>query len=509
MLIEMHSHTSEHSACSAVAAVDLVRQVYACGLQGVVITDHHYLWSDDELAGLRRRAELPGYFLLLSGQEVSTRELGDVLVYGAGRAYPGGTSLAEIRREFPGAALVWAHPYRNGRRPSAEKLQGSLINGVEIFNSNHTVRENRYGLEDWHRLRFTALAGTDTHDVGYAATYPTHFYHPVAALEELAAEITAGRCRPFFREITCDGANTKVTAVSFGVGEENMPQPHRYIIKATETDEKWGAAERAFLVMTGIRESGFDTPLFRVPEPLDRDLDERTVVEEAVMGTPLYDVMLKADDDWGKECLRFSACWLARLHAMRLHITPPEEFLPREEERLLKYLHYFSSAGHPHTLKAEMILEEILCAERETVQGNPAALVQGHGDFHPKNIFIGPSSSEGPTVAAIDYDSSCCQPAAFDVGYFLAQFRHQFFDREDIRRRFPDSIFLDAYVQAAGGVTKDFGRDIGLFRARTNLNIASFLVWLGRGDDEGVWRLLVEAEQLLSYRWSSPAISSS
>jgi len=35
MLLEMHCHTAEHSACSTVPAVELIRQVYAKRLQGL------------------------------------------------------------------------------------------------------------------------------------------------------------------------------------------------------------------------------------------------------------------------------------------------------------------------------------------------------------------------------------------------------------------------------------------------------------------------------------------
>jgi len=39
---------------------------------------------------------------------------------------------------------------------------------------------------------------------------------------------------------------------------------------------------------------------------------------------------------------------------------------------------------------------------------------------------------------------------------------------------------------------------VELFRARANLSIASFLIRVGMGDSEDLWRVLVEAEQSLS-----------
>ena len=82
MLLEIHCHTAEHSRCSRVPAAELVRQALARKLHGTVFTDHHYRWGDEELAALRRAAGVPDHFLLLSGQEVSTSDLGHVVVYG-------------------------------------------------------------------------------------------------------------------------------------------------------------------------------------------------------------------------------------------------------------------------------------------------------------------------------------------------------------------------------------------------------------------------------------------
>src|SRR3990172_7362076 len=116
MLLEMHCHTSEHSRCSHISAVEIVQQVFSKHLQGIVLTDHHYLWSEKELKELRRATGVPDHFLILSGQEVTTADFGDALVFGIDEILKSGTLLATIRENFPHAALTWAHPYRNGKR---------------------------------------------------------------------------------------------------------------------------------------------------------------------------------------------------------------------------------------------------------------------------------------------------------------------------------------------------------------------------------------------------------
>src|SRR5688572_19668660 len=70
--------TSRHSPVSVTAPFDLLRAAEAAGLDGVVLTEHDYLWTEDELDELRAAA--PG-LVILSGVEVAGRG-GDMLCYG-------------------------------------------------------------------------------------------------------------------------------------------------------------------------------------------------------------------------------------------------------------------------------------------------------------------------------------------------------------------------------------------------------------------------------------------
>ena len=122
MIVEMHCHTSEHSACSRVSAVDMVKKALLVGIQAIVLTDHHYKWDEEELAMLRKKAGVPETFKIFSGQEVTTYDYGDILLYGANKTYhKQKISLADIRKENPDAAIIWAHPYRNKKIPTPEQ----------------------------------------------------------------------------------------------------------------------------------------------------------------------------------------------------------------------------------------------------------------------------------------------------------------------------------------------------------------------------------------------------
>ena len=495
----MHCHTAEHSPCSNARAKQLIKQIYRRGLQGAVITDHHFLWSEEDLMALKVETGVPDYFLILSGQETSTSDAGDLLVYGATEVIPRGTPAADIRANYPQAALVLAHPYRHGKKPAQDVLLGALFDGVEIFSSNHSVAENTRGLRDWHRYRFTAIAGTDSHGVTYAGVYPTMFDHPVRTVADLAVEIKKGRCRPFVKEIPRAGSNVRVQEITIGTKGHDETR-ERIIIREFDSNEKWQSAERAFRIMEEIARHGFGSGKYRVPRAIEHDLESMTVIEQGLRGSSLFEKVVLTDSEDARLFVRLSAEWLARLHSQRLTITPRAEFLEREEVRLARYIERFEKIQHPHTRRARETMEAVHEAEIALYGDHPEALIQGHGDYHPKNIYIGQDNlnkRETLYVAAIDFNNSMCLPPAFDVGTFLAQFRNQLLDYPDILQEIPEEVFLEAYVSAVKETDKNFLNEVELFRARTDLSIASFLIKVGLGGSENLWRVLVEAETAL------------
>lgn len=500
MLLEMHCHSSRYSACSRVAPVDLVRQVHAKELQGIILTEHHYIWSEEELIRLRRDAEVEDHFLMLAGQEVTT-DIGDIIVYGARELFPAGTPIAEIRNRYPKAALILAHPYRNGREPKEEELKNPLLDAIEIFSSNHTIKENSLGLRDWHRYKFTAIAGTDTHGKGIAGAYPTQFDHPVKTIDDVAREIRAGHCRPFFKEIPKSGANLAVTEVIIGTKGRDE-QRERIIIKQMEKGYQWSKGERSYRIMQAALSKGFGRGRYRVPIPLDADDKNLTFIEEALRGRSLFEQLeLAADPKDGSLYLKMAAEWLAKFHKLKLAVTSLEEFIEHENQHLQGYLDRFREVNHPHTNKAEAIKNAVLNEEMAIVKNNPACLSQGHGDYHPKNILIGQDVTTDKStlyISAIDFEASHYSPHALDVGCFLAQFRNMFAGNDKILRTYPESVFVNAYTRGFGKTSSNFPKQVELFRARTHLSIAAYLIKLGLDKTENFWRLLVEAERALS-----------
>lgn len=319
MLLDLHLHTSRHSGCSRAEPVELIYRALARDLQGIVFTDHHYLWPEKELAELKEEAGTGDDFLVLSGQETAT-EIGHVLVYGAGRLIPEKISLAKLRRDFPAAALVWAHPFRGGRIPDGEELCSPLLDAVEIFNLNQTMNENYRALTAWHRSRFTAVGGSDAHRVGDAGAFPTLFDHPIGSVEELAAEIRSGRCRPFLKERVKKGSNILVEEITLGTkGDEESRI--RMIVKKVSDTKKWKRERRTLDLVSRLRDSGFADGRFRVPRIVDVDEESRLIIEEGQRGKTLYDLLKNVDESVGLNYFEMAAAWLARLHNLGLRLS--------------------------------------------------------------------------------------------------------------------------------------------------------------------------------------------
>ena len=89
-------------------------------------------------------------------------------------------------------------------------------------------------------------------------------------------------------------------------------------------------------------------------------------------------------------------------------------------------------------------------------------------------------------------------PPAFDVGTLLAQFRNQFYDKQEVFAKVSETVFLQKYLNEVRQLDDDFLRQVELFRARTSLSIGYYLIKLKLGESENLWRVVVEAEHHLA-----------
>jgi hypothetical protein len=191
MKFDLHLHTNRHSPDSVTDPFDLLRAARRAGLDGVVLTEHDYMWPDAELAELRAFAP---DLVVLSGLEVTGRG-GDMLVYGITdpTALPRGIGWADLVREVhrQGGATVAAHPNRWGQ-PFEQLVRdtGVELDGIEVLSNN---------MDDDLRTRaanllvryphYAQLGNSDSHDPATVGCCYTDFAAEIRTAADLVAAI--------------------------------------------------------------------------------------------------------------------------------------------------------------------------------------------------------------------------------------------------------------------------------------------------------------------------------
>jgi predicted metal-dependent phosphoesterase TrpH len=172
----------------------MLRRAQELGLDGIVITEHDWLWTEEELNELR--AEAPG-LVVLSGIEVSARE-GHFLVYGVTDpfAVPRGIRVADLCREVhrQGGAVVAAHPFRFGQRFN-DILQRDRpdLDGLELMSNNMDPDCRRKAAEVHSRLGLAGLGCSDAHHEDVLGFCYTDFDVPVHSMADLVSAIRGRR----------------------------------------------------------------------------------------------------------------------------------------------------------------------------------------------------------------------------------------------------------------------------------------------------------------------------
>jgi predicted metal-dependent phosphoesterase TrpH len=164
MKFDLHMHTSRHSPDSVMDPFAMLRQAREVGLDGVVITEHDWLWTEAELDELRARAE---GLVVLAGIEVTTRR-GHFLAYGVHDpfALPHGIGVAELCREVhrQGGAVVAAHPFRWGQ-PFLDIMRDEQpeLDGLELMTSNMDPECRRRAAEVHRQRPLAGMGSSDAH----------------------------------------------------------------------------------------------------------------------------------------------------------------------------------------------------------------------------------------------------------------------------------------------------------------------------------------------------------
>jgi predicted metal-dependent phosphoesterase TrpH len=191
MKFDLHIHTRRHSPDADTDPFELIEAALAVGLDGIVITEHDYLWTEEELAELRAAA--PG-LVILAGVEVTGRG-GDMLCYGLTNpfAVPRGIPWPELCEEVhrQGGAAIAAHPNRWGQ-PFERILrdQGPELDGIEVMSNNMDaeLRRQAAGLLVKYP-HFAQLGNSDSHAPWTVGCCYTEFDADIRTTADLVAAI--------------------------------------------------------------------------------------------------------------------------------------------------------------------------------------------------------------------------------------------------------------------------------------------------------------------------------
>lgn len=197
--IDLHLHTSRYSSDSIITPEQLLIDAKAAQLTGVVITEHDWLWTDEELAELNARPEADG-LTVMSGVEVSARE-GHFLCFGLPhlRNIEPGIYLKNLIEEVQGygGVIVAAHPYRWDQDfDSIYDSYHHAISALELASKN-VDRQSRTRVENLVKRSAVqqTTGSSDAHEPGQIGCYFTEFKTEIREMKELINALKGGDLR--------------------------------------------------------------------------------------------------------------------------------------------------------------------------------------------------------------------------------------------------------------------------------------------------------------------------
>ena len=203
MIIDLHTHTKPWSDDSFLELPQLIYRAKQAGLDAICLTEHDWFWDKKLLARLSQEHD----FLILPGVEINT-EVGDILVFGVEEYRTGMDHTEQLKRiaDEAGGIIILAHPYRkhfysdDDFNTAVEKYCQHpifrLVDIVEAFNGRAGELQNKFSQEVRRRLNLKGVGGSDAHSFSDIPSYATLFERKISNVEELIAELKAGRFTP-------------------------------------------------------------------------------------------------------------------------------------------------------------------------------------------------------------------------------------------------------------------------------------------------------------------------
>jgi len=196
MRIDLHVHTSLHSSCSLIDPAALIPAALRAGLNALVITEHGYQWTRDELEALRAESGMPGFPVMAGFEYTTTR--GDLLVYGldavqANDFAPGMTPIEAARLVHDlGGVCVAAHPTREGLDFDMTMTDIGLA-ALEVCSTNLRNHERRLAMKFAQAVGIPVVAASDAHVISDVGRYATEFEGLIQSGADLKAALKNGK----------------------------------------------------------------------------------------------------------------------------------------------------------------------------------------------------------------------------------------------------------------------------------------------------------------------------
>ena len=212
MIVDLHVHT-RLSSDSNVAPEQYLEFAKSSGrgLGAICFTEHRLFPGHHEVG--RLYAELAEQFqiAIFKGIEVDT-DLGHLLLFGVTDEVTRrfdltarmlkSDSLIEVLHHEGGVAIP-AHPFRDSgygsRLDALLSRHGAALGAIEVLNGQNSIEQNRRAQDAALKLGLTAVGGSDAHfaTAKWFMTIATEFECDMRTVEQLCAEIRAGRARPY------------------------------------------------------------------------------------------------------------------------------------------------------------------------------------------------------------------------------------------------------------------------------------------------------------------------
>ncbi len=171
---DIHLHTTAYSPCSLMEPEELVESAISAGLNGIVITEHHYQWSEKEINDFKKKVFVNGLYIF-SGAEITT-DAGDLIVLGlpdkSVQRWKSFVPIEEVLSEinkFNGFCIA-AHPTRSYHHFD-ERLNTLPIPAMEVMSANMNVVEQEKAMLWAQRLNRLQICASDAHQPIYVGKY--------------------------------------------------------------------------------------------------------------------------------------------------------------------------------------------------------------------------------------------------------------------------------------------------------------------------------------------------